>query len=114
MDDGTQEQLQVSFPASPTFTRIGRVAVAGLALRLGADISIVEQLRKAVDAAVSALHGSGRISVHATWQPSELLITLANPEADITDRDRLTDELTPLVTKAAVERSQVELLLTTA
>ena len=30
------DQLRVAFPATPVFTRIGRVAVVGLALRLGA------------------------------------------------------------------------------
>ena len=60
MNDGTQDQVKVSFPASPAFSRIGRVAVAGLALRLGVDIAEVEKLRLAVDQAVAPSSRTGR------------------------------------------------------
>ena len=113
MTDGTQDQLQVAFPASPTFTRIGRVAVVGLALRLGIDVSTVEQLRSAVDTAVAALQGDGRISAHASWTPEALTITLSNPETQITDPGHLTGELLELVGAAAVEQHQVTLTLQT-
>jgi hypothetical protein len=113
MTDRTQDQLQVAFPASPTFTRIGRVAVVGLALRLGIDVSTVEQLRSAVDTAVAALQGGGRISAHASWTSDELTITLSNPEALITDPGRLTDELLEMVGAAAVDQHQVTLTLQT-
>ncbi len=113
MTDGTHDQLQVAFPASPTFTRIGRVAVVGLALRLGIDVSTVEKLRAAVDTAVSALQGSGRISAHASWTPAELHITLSNPEADVADPDKLARELNDLVGRAAVQPTTVTLILLT-
>ncbi|MGI9599365.1 MAG: hypothetical protein ACR2QK_24595 [Acidimicrobiales bacterium] len=113
MTDGTHDQLQVAFPASPTFTRIGRVAVVGLALRLGLDVSTVEKLRTAVDSAVSALQGSGRISAHASWTPTELQITLSNPEADVEERNSLSAELSELVGQASVESTQVTLTLET-
>lgn len=87
MNDGTQDQVKVSFPASPAFSRVGRVAVAGLALRLGVDVVDVERLRLAVDHAVSALHGKGRINLNARWMPHQLLITIDNP-------DRVIDEPT--------------------
>ncbi|MDH4077253.1 MAG: hypothetical protein OEY41_02200 [Acidimicrobiia bacterium] len=80
MNDGTQDQVKVSFPASPAFSRIGRVAVAGLALRLGVDIAEVEKLRMAVDQAVAALHGKGRINLNARWMPHQLMITIDNPD----------------------------------
>lgn len=114
MTDGTQDQLQVAFPASPTFTRIGRVAVVGLALRLGIEVSTVEQLRTAVDAAVSALQGSGRISALASWTPSDLTIMLRNSEAVIQDRAGLAEKLSALVGSVRVEPSQVTLTLRTA
>lgn len=114
MTDGTQDQLQVAFPASPTFTRIGRVAVVGLALRLGIDVSTVEQLRSAVDASVSALQGSGRISASASWTPTDLTITLSNPDARIVDQTALTEELSDLVGVVMVEPTQVTLTLQTA
>ena len=113
MNDSSEDRLQVSFPASPTFTRIGRVAVAGLALRLGVDVSRVEKLRLAVDAAVGALHGDGRISVSAWWRPDELLIELSNPEAEITNRSALADELATMVEKVTVDADQVALHLLT-
>ncbi len=113
MNDGTEDQLQVSFPASSTFTRIGRVAVAGLALRLGLDVARVEQLRLAVDTAVGALHGAGRITVHAYWRPDELLIELRNSEITIDRPSELADELAPMVEKVTVESDQISLLLLT-
>ena len=113
MTDGTHDQLQVAFPASPTFTRIGRVAVVGLALRLGIDVSTVEKLRSAVDAAVAALQGPGRISAHATWTPSELHITLSNPETQVVEPGSLTEELTDLVGQVSVETDRITLTLLT-
>lgn len=114
MSDGTHDQLQVAFPATPTFTRIGRVAVVGLALRLGIDVSTVEQLRRAVDGAVSALQGPGRISAHASWTPSQLSVTLSNPEAAIADCGALAEELSDLIGQVAVEPTKVTLTLQTA
>ena len=87
MHDGTRDEVNVSFPASPDFSRIGRVAVAGLALRLGVDIADVERLRLAVDRSVEALHGDGRIHLSARWEPSNLTITIDNPDEKIDDDD---------------------------
>ncbi len=111
MTDGTEEQLQVAFPASPTFTRIGRVAVVGLALRLGLDASTVDQLRSAVDTSVSALQGPGRISTHASWTAIDLTIILCNPDTKILDRVGLSKELADLVGVVMVEPSQITLTL---
>lgn len=105
----TEDRLQVSFPASETFTRIGRVAVAGLALRLGLDISVVENLRLAVDTAVASLHGPGRIHVQATWASDELLVLLNNPEATITDQSALANDLAGMVNRVSVEQNNVTL-----
>lgn len=80
MNDGTEDQVKVSFPATPVFGRVGRVAVAGLALRLGVDIAEVEGLRLAVDEAVSALHGKGRITLSLRWEPHQLTVTVDNPD----------------------------------
>lgn len=113
MTDGTKDQLQVAFPASPTFTRIGRVAVVGLALRLGIDVSTVEQLRTAVDTAVGALQGEGRISAHASWTPTDLTITLDNPDANIDDPGGLATQLSEMIGVVLVEPSQVTLTLQT-
>lgn len=105
----TEDRLQVSFPASETFTRIGRVAIAGLALRLGLDISVVESLRLAVDTAVTSLHGSGRVRVQATWESEELRVVLVNDEAQIANQGELADELGTMVNKVSVEESRVTL-----
>lgn len=109
MNDGTQDELKVSFPASPTFTRIGRVAIAGLALRLGIEISMVEKLRLAVDAAVNALHGPGRVTVEADWHPGVLIIRLSNAEATVIDRSALAEQLASMVGRAVVESDSVVL-----
>ncbi len=113
MNDGTSDEIKVSFPASPVFTRIGRVAVAGLALRLGVDIATVEKLRSAVDTAVNALLGSGRISMLASWRPEVLSISLSNPEAHVDEHRRLASELAALVGKATVDETAIVLELKT-
>lgn len=97
MNDGTADEIKVSFPASPTFTRIGRVAVAGLALRLGVDIATVEKLRSAVDASVNALLGPGRIYMLASWRPDILSISFTNPDALLGGNGDRIDELSDLV-----------------
>ena len=114
MTDGNTDQLQVAFPASSAFTRIGRVAVVGLALRLGIDVSTVEKLRAAVDDAVSALQGAGRISASASWTPDELTITLDNPDARIDDVGGLTASLASMVGRVSVDPSAISLTLETS
>lgn len=113
MHDGTCDEVSVTFPATESFTRIGRVAVAGLALRLGIDMTVVERLRAAVDAAVEALHGQGRISLQARWEPAELHIVVNNPDAVIPDpsREAVNDRLADLVDRVEVEGSQIHLVL---
>lgn len=99
MYDGTADSLRLSFPADSTFGRLGRVAVAGLALRLGIDVQRVEKLRLAVDKAVSHLLGAGNIVIETTWQPGHLAISCTNPAIDLTDDQYLSveGELTDLV-----------------
>ena len=113
MNDGTQDQVKVSFPANPTFSKIGRVAVAGLALRLGIDIPDVERLRLAVDRAVSALHGAGRISLEARWEPNQLTITIDNPDHVIADDTgaEVTAELAEMVDEVHVGSSTIDITL---
>jgi hypothetical protein len=114
MHDGTRDEVSVTFPASPDFTRIGRVAVAGLALRLGVDIAEVEQLRLAVDRAVEALHGRGRIQLRASWQPSELVIVIGNPDEpiDATRSAAVTEALAEIVDRVEVAGAEIRLTLT--
>ncbi len=109
--DGGPEQLQVAFPATPTFTRIGRVAVVGLALRLGHDVATVEKLRSAVDEAVAALQGPGRIGVRASWTDDDLTVTLTNPDADVGEPAELTARLVELIDVSSVDRTSVQLTL---
>ncbi|MCP4228375.1 MAG: hypothetical protein GY773_33915 [Actinomycetia bacterium] len=114
MHDGTRDEVSVSFHASPDFSRIGRVAVAGLAMRLGVDIADVEKLRLAVDHSVEALHGRGRISLHARWEPSQLVIVIDNPDEEI-DEAASVDVSAALATMVdEVEVSQSEIHLTLA
>ncbi len=113
MTHGTQDQLKVSFPASPTFTRIGRVAVAGLALRLGMEVAVVEQLRLAVDRVVASLHGPGRIHVEADWQADHLTVVLRNPEVTVADPQQLAEELAEMVGEAEIDGGSVTISLVT-
>lgn len=111
--DGDAEQLQVAFPASSAFTRIGRVAVVGLALRLGLDVATVEDLRGAVDQAVSALQGPGRISVRASWTPTMLNVSFENPDVEVAAPDDLVAALTRVVEVVSTGRHAVHLSLAT-
>ncbi len=79
MLDGTSDSIRLSFPATPDFARIGRVGIAGLALRLGVDVQRVEHLRLAVDLCVQLLEGEGQISIEARWDPGHLEIELTRP-----------------------------------
>ena len=83
MDDGTTDTMRVRFPANPDYGRIGRVAVAGLALRLGVDVQRVENLRLAVDASVAALQGPGDIEIHIHWSPGQLNLDIDNDGVNI-------------------------------
>jgi hypothetical protein len=113
VNDGTQDQVKVSFPASPAFSRIGRVAVAGLALRLGVDIAQVEKLRLAVDQAVSALHGKGRINLNARWMPHQLMITIDNPDhvLDEPTGRAVCESLSPMVDEVRVGPNAIDIRL---
>lgn len=81
------DQLRVSFPADQGFDRIGRVAVAGLALRLGFGVASVERLRLAVDSAVNHLSGTGRVTLVAAWTPQSLVLDVSNPDVHL-DEDQ--------------------------
>lgn len=104
-DDAT-----VSFPATETFARLGRVTASGLTLRLGLDVARLEKLRTAVDLAVSALLGPGTITFHAHWHEDFIEITLSNPDAEVDNTDgSLTVELSALVDQALVSPQEITL-----
>ncbi len=77
MQDGTSDSIRLAFPASPEFARIARVALAGLAFRLGVEVAVVERLRTAADICVNLLEGDGRIVVEARWEPGSLDVALS-------------------------------------
>jgi len=106
-DDAT-----VSFPATATFARLGRVTVSGLAIRLGLDIARVERLRSAVDLAVDAMAGDGQVTIHARWHEDFIEITVSNPEVNAENTGgALTLQLTELVDQALVAPSEITLVL---
>lgn len=76
MQDGTSDSIRLAFPASPEFARIARVALAGLAFRLGVEVVVVERLRLAADVCVKLLEGGGRIVIEARWDPGSLDVDL--------------------------------------
>ena len=113
MEDGTSDTLRVRFPAAPDYVRVGRVAVAGLALRLDIDVQRVENLRLAVDAGVEALGGNGEIEVRATWQPGRLDIEIENSAAAVSPDQQvgLTEQLVELVDRVDIDLHQIDLQL---
>ncbi len=113
MEDGTSDTLRVRFPAALDYLRIGRVAVAGLALRLDVDVQRVENLRLAVDAGVEALSGGGEIEVRATWEPGLLSIEIENSATAVSPDQRavLTEQLVDLVDRVEIDLHQIDLQL---
>jgi hypothetical protein len=111
MNDGTQDEVTVSFPADPTFSRIGRVAIAGLALRLGVEIADVEKLRLAVDRAVAAFHGKGRIHLNARWEPDQLRVKINNPDEilDEATSKEVWEDLAAIVDLVTIEPTIIDL-----
>jgi|GEM_PF-5381169 len=80
---GSEDKIKVSFPASADFTRIGRVALCGLAMRVGVEISKMDELTNITNKAVEALQGSGSITLNAYWEQDSIQITFENPDANI-------------------------------
>jgi anti-sigma regulatory factor (Ser/Thr protein kinase) len=113
MNDGTEDQVRVSFPAVPVFSRVGRVAVAGLALRLGIDIADVEKLRLAVDEAVAALLGRGRITLSLRWEPEQLTVTVDNPDEflDTAAGEEISETMASMVDQIRVGENTIDLTL---
>lgn len=106
-DDAT-----VSFPATETFARLGRVTASGLSLRLGLDVARVERLRTAVDLAVAAMAGEGQITLHAHWHEDFIELTISNPDTTADNRGgSLTSQLTELVDQAVVTPTEITLVL---
>jgi hypothetical protein len=105
------DHLRVSFPADQGFDRIGRVAVAGLALRLGFDVATVERIRLAVDRAVGELAGPGRVELVARWSPRSLVLEVANPQVELDDerRRKVHDDLAELTPAVTVDASRLSL-----
>lgn len=113
MNDGTTDTMRVAFPATERFIRIGRVAMAGLALRLDIEVQQVEQLRLAVDEAVASLIGSGTVEVEASWEPGSLRIDVTNHDAtlDQDQQEQLAGILGGLVDEASIGSSHIALVL---
>ncbi len=109
--------MRVAFPATARFAPVGRVAMAGLALRLGFDVSQVENLRLAVSSAIAALGGPGEVTVEAKWTDDELDIHLENPDAagvasdsgEPVDAAALAGKLSELVANVSVSSTQISL-----
>ncbi len=115
MADPRMEDMHVSFPASGAFAPIGRVAASGLALRLGFDVSLVEELRLAVDIAVEQLSraGHGTITLASRWNDVALELTIANSDAELDQSSisALTEALARHVEEPTVSATSVTLRL---
>ena len=106
-DDAT-----VTFPATETFARLGRVTASGLTLRLGLDIARLEKLRTAVDLAVTAMLGEGHITLRARWHDDFIELVVSNPDVTAAnDGGSLTVQLAELVDDASVAPHEITLVL---
>lgn len=106
-DDAT-----VTFPATETFARLGRVTASGLTLRLGLDIARLEKLRTAVDLAVASMLGDGQITLRARWHDDFIEISVSNPDTTAAnDGGSLTVQLAELVDDASVAPHEITLVL---
>ncbi len=105
-----EDDATVTFPATSTFARLGRVTASGLTLRLGLDIARVEKLRTAIDIAVAAMEGKGDITLHSHWHDDLIEFTISNPDA-VADNagGALTVQLAELVDHAVVEATEIRL-----
>lgn len=111
MSEVGEEHARVAFPAKPDFAAVGRVAVAGIALRLGIDVAQVESLRLAVSSSIESLAGDGTVTLFATWTDDEFVLELTNPDAEAFDGPALSGQLSPLAIPAAVTHGQVRLVI---
>lgn len=106
-DDAT-----VSFPATETFARLGRVTASGLTLRLGLDVVRLEKLRTAVDLAISAMLGDGHITLRAHWHEDFIEVAISNPDVTVDNTSgSLTVQLAELVDDASVAPNAITLVL---
>lgn len=105
-----EDDATVTFPATPTFARLGRVTASGLTLRLGLDIARVEKLRTAIDLAVAALEGEGEITLRSHWHDELIEFTISNPDV-VADNagGALTVQLVELVDHAVVDATEITL-----
>jgi len=79
------DQIRLEMPADPRFARVARVAVSSLAVRLGFDVSVVEDLRIAIDEALVLLLRDlpDPTSAPADGPPVTVVITLAARAPDL-------------------------------
>jgi serine/threonine-protein kinase RsbW len=67
-----EEEIQLTIPALPAYTRLVRVAVAGLATRSGFSFDEVEDLRLAVgEVCVGLLDPDSSAQLHITFRPGD-------------------------------------------
>ncbi|MGH1502527.1 MAG: hypothetical protein ACRBI6_03165 [Acidimicrobiales bacterium] len=106
----SDRSVRVAVPAALRFAPVARIAVSGLAIRLGFDVGDVEQLRLAVAAAANALvdqpsvEPAGELTVTATWDDrrfgADLLLT--PPTVASETIERIERELRPLLSASLV------------
>ncbi len=111
MTEAGTEHARIAFPATAEFASVGRVAVAGIALRLGIDVGQVESLRLAVSTSIEALAGDGTVTLLATWNDDSFELELTNPDAPGLDASELAGRLDDLGIPVTVSPNKVTLLL---
>lgn len=107
------DEMRVTFPASPNFSAIGRVTAAGLAFRLGYEVAQVESLRLAVEHVTTAISSSGTIELCCRWTPTQLELELSNVSVALSasTRQELDNAGSTLLTEARFNEHSVILTI---
>lgn len=107
------DEMRVTFPASPNFSAIGRVTAAGLAFRLGYEVAQVESLRLAVEHVTTAFNNTGTIELCCRWTPTQLELELTNTTIALSasTRQELDDVGSALLTEAQFKDHSVILTI---
>ncbi len=105
------DEARLILPARPEFVSVARLALAGLATRLGFDYDEVEDIRIAVAEAMTLLlgdqAGEERIDLRARWSDARLEISVRRGAGAVAvDRDSAA--IATMVMEALMDTAVVE------
>jgi serine/threonine-protein kinase RsbW len=111
-------EARLDLPAQPDFVGVARLALAGIASRLGFDYDAVEDVRLAVAEAMTLLlpaegEATARsIELSATWTPEVLRIAVSGEAVPRREVDHDETAIAVMVLEALMDEATVENLAT--